>query len=140
MVMLNGYVQRLSIQGNTPIFKCLKLVLDTKVANRIILFSDGAPTDDLEYDDETYLKEAKLPKYCAQFKAAGIPIDTCFIGRDTKNAANFMRELAEGTDGIFLHFTGPETFKAGLKYLSPGKRHLLANAELKAKIQRGEEI
>ena len=143
MAMLNMYVQGLQIVAGTPIFKRLKFVLDKLMSNRIILFSDGAPTDRLggSYEEDNYVQHDKLPEYCTKLIEAKIPVDTCFIGekRDV-SAIEFMQKLAEGTGGIFMHFTGPETFKTGLKYLSPGKRHLLANAEIKEKIQRGEVI
>lgn len=146
MAQLMMYATGLKATGGTPIFAKLKYILEKGDSNHIILFSDGGPTDrnagsNNFFDNDETAEGDQLPIVSARLKAAGIPVDTCFIGatHDTC-AAEFMKQLAELTDGIFMHFTGPETFKSGLKYLSPGKRFMLANAEIKAKIQRGEVI
>jgi hypothetical protein len=51
-----------------------------------------------------------------------------------------LKELAEKTGGIFVHFKDSASLSSSLKYLSPGLRGLLSNPELKAKIERGEKI
>jgi hypothetical protein len=139
---LMTYTIGIKLAGATPIFSNLTRVITRKDSNRIILFSDGGPTDSVMCSNQGQgTATDSLITITTELKNANIPVDTCFIGSSAdKLAITFMRDLAELTGGIALIFTGPETFKAGLKYLSPRTRHLLANAELKERIQRGESI
>ena len=51
-----------------------------------------------------------------------------------------MRRLAEKTGGIFLKFDPAKgvDFKTAFKYLAPGKRLALMDAEFKRKLEAGE--
>jgi hypothetical protein len=51
-----------------------------------------------------------------------------------------LRRIAESTGGIYLRFDNTTSFAKNLKYLSPKYVALLANSELKERIQRGETI
>jgi hypothetical protein len=51
-----------------------------------------------------------------------------------------MKKIAELTNGTFIHFKDVSSLSGGLKYLAPRYRALLANPEIKAKIERGETV
>jgi len=145
--LVNLYVSSLHATGGTPIYKILDKMIESENMTRAVLFSDGSPTDgslmtDYEKKDSFYNRpfataEAAIKKYIAK----EIPIDTIYIGEsDVSDGYKEMKKIAEMTNGTFIHFKDSTSLSKGLKYLAPKYRALLANADLKAKVERGEAI
>jgi len=144
--LINLYVGGLQIKGNTPLYTCLSRMLDDPIT-RGVIFSDGSPTDtrpaynwnqpQLTGDTpQNTLKQDTI----AKAKQKEIPLDCIFIGQAESTGYNEMKWIADQTGGIFIHFQDSKSLSSGLKYLSPGLRGMLVNAEIKAKIERGETI
>lgn len=129
--------------GGTPLYTVLKKLLDNEDITRGVIFSDGSPTDS-HYDwqgssiDQPTSTVKDMSIHDAKQK--GIPIDTIYIGMKGLPGYKEMEWIAEQTGGIFIHFEDSKSLSNNLKYLSPALRPLLMNAELKAKIQKGEQI
>ena len=121
--MVNAYVGGIAATGSTPLWSVLGKMLDTPIT-RAIIFSDGGPTDS-ESDEITKAREKH------------IPVDTVYIGGGD---SAILQDIAERTGGIYLRFDDTTTFAKQMKYLSPRYVALLSNADLKAKIQKGETI
>jgi hypothetical protein len=51
-----------------------------------------------------------------------------------------MEEIAKLTGGIFVWFKDSTSLNHNLKYLAPRYRALLANADMKAKVEKGESL
>lgn len=146
--LINLYVTSLQAStGGTPLFTKMIELLDAPIS-RGILFSDGEPTDEWGiranyYSPDRQLTEGSMSqkeKAITKANEKEIPIDTIFIGWEDSRGFNIMKEIAERTGGIFIHFKDTLSLASNLKYLTPGLRGLLANAEIKEKIQRGEKI
>ena len=134
----------------TPLYTVLKKLLDNEDINRGVIFSDGSPTDSNYVwqggtidTPNTTVKEMSIHSA----KQKQIPIDTIYIGpkedsysHTTAKGYTEMQWIAEQTGGIFIHFEDSQSLSKNLKYLSPALRPLLMNAELKDKIQKGEQI
>jgi hypothetical protein len=117
--------------GGTPLYECIIKTLETEPkATRLVAFSDGQPTGDRA-------KKGVAISLANRYK---IPIDTVYFGAANDSGAAVMKELAEATGGIYLAFDPAKgvSFADSFKYLSPGKRLMLMNAEFKAKLERGE--
>ena len=116
--------------GGTPLFEKIKEAQKaTPSATRFIAFSDGEPNN--------FINEAEV---ISTANVKETPIDTVFFGSTGSSGARVMKNLADKTRGIFLLYdpSKPLSFKDLFKYLSPGKRLMLMNAEFKAKLERGE--
>lgn len=141
------YSNTIWASGGTPIYFKLSELIDTENITRAILFSDGDPTDGrLLQGGENYwgasdsqFKE-RAPKTIAKYVEKKIPIDTIFIGYENSSGFKEMQEIAKQTGGTFLHFTDSSVLRKSLKYLAPKFRGLLANPEIKAKIEKGESV
>ena len=120
------YGMTIPATGGTPLYGKLKQMLDTEPITRAVAFSDGQPTDN-------YQKGICISEY----NNKKVPIDTIFIGTLSYGDKE-MRELAEATGGIFMHFTDASVLAQSFKYLAPAYRALLMNPEVKAKVERGE--
>lgn len=131
---VRSFVNEIWDTGGTPLYTIAQASLERESLTRLIIFSDGAPTDNYGWGNE----EKNEDKTIRLAKEKGIPIDTVGIGGPGMFPA--LVKLSEATGGIFLHFTGPEVFAKQMKYLAPAFRHMLANSEIKEKIQRGETI
>lgn len=140
--VIRMYWSSIGATGGTSLYGRLKeIIADTNIT-RAIAFSDGEPTDSYlitgtgwNSSDKTLAEEVvKI------YKEKKVPVDTVFIGRKDSGGYKEMEELAKQTDGLFIHFTDSASLSRGLKYLTPGLRGLLANAEIKEKIQRGESV
>jgi hypothetical protein len=151
--ILNLYWSSIGATGGTPLYTILKRLIETEKITRAIVFSDGGPTDgrlytntgDSEvnavYDEEvgTYDMPRQVVKLYNNPERK-IPIDTIFIGTKDSTGYKELELLAKLTGGIFIHFTDSSSLTTNLKYLTPGLRGLLANPEIKEKIQRGEKV
>lgn len=123
--IINAFVSGIKATGGTPLHEIMGKMMDNvPKITRGILFSDGSPTDD-EGDVIHKAQEAK------------IPFDTVYIGYGD---SPILRSIAERTGGNYLKFDNTTSFAKNMKYLSPKYVALLSNADLKAKIQRGETI
>jgi hypothetical protein len=143
--LLNLLVASINHSGGTPLYgKTIEMLKSPDSYTRGILFSDGEPTDGTGYysryeeDDSSHrdIKEEMI--YLAVEKT--VPLDTVYIGSADAKGYNLMKEIADRTGGIFIHFKDSSSLSANLKYLAPALRGVLMNAELKAKIERGESI
>lgn len=135
------YTMGIGATGGTPLYTTLNKLLQEQKITRAIAFSDGDPTDGLYqwYDEVAADSKCTHESVIAEYSAKKVPIDTVFIG-DSPSAEKIMKDLAQRTGGTYLHFTKPEDMAKNLKYLAPRYRALLANAEIKAKVERGESI
>lgn len=128
--------------GGTPLYTCLSNMLDANIT-RGVIFSDGSPTDTRPdpYSSQPILGGSTLKQDTInKAKQKEIPLDTIYIGYKDNPGYGEMKWIAEQTGGIFLHFTDSASLNRSLKYLSPGLRPMLMNAELKAKIEKGGTI
>lgn len=117
--------------GGTPLYECIIDTLEASPkATRLVAFSDGQPNGD----------NGKKGIAISLAKRYQIPIDTVYFGAASDRGAVVMKELAEATGGIYIAFDPAKgvSFASAFKYLTPGKRLQLMNAEFKAKLERGE--
>lgn len=137
--ILNAYVRGVWATGGTPLYEITQEALTTNLT-RAILFSDGCPNN--AFPDESESKFSRgHDKTITDAIEARIPLDTVFIGDDhDTRAIEIMKDLADRTGGIFIHFKDTSSLSKNLKYLAPALRAMLMNEEIKAKIQRGETI
>jgi hypothetical protein len=143
--------------GGTPFFNTLKKALQaTPTLTRLIAFTDGAPTDSLEADED---EEAAVQGYHSHqsdtWKASAnviikiahavggekpIPIDTVYFGGGNERNMNLLRYLSDNTGGYFLHFDPAKVnFKTAFKYLAPVNRLRLTSESFRASLERGEQ-
>jgi Mg-chelatase subunit ChlD len=118
---------QIDANGGTPICEQLRFALENIPMTRAVLISDGEPTD----GDPTELRRHVEYGYgsvndgvALDYKEAGIPIDTIFIGDSGKKT---MQQIAEITGGIFIEFRGSDVKKLAeaLRYLTPKHRAML---------------
>jgi hypothetical protein len=145
--LLNIFVMGIQADGGTPLYTTLLKMIENDSITRGVVFSDGSPTDSkLIGHSESW--DSKPPDFAQEiiqkYKDKEIPIDTIFIGfmhgEGTTGGYAEMKKIAELTNGIFIHFTDSSSLSKNLKYLAPRYRALLANAELKEKVSRGESL
>jgi len=109
--------------GGTPIGAALKFAWDWLRSNakqaRIILISDGCPTD---MEDDEILGMALERK--------SIPIDTVGVGArgNVEYNPEFLRRLSELTGGVFCEVSTVRTLLDTILQLSPAQRPLLGPA------------
>lgn len=88
--------------GFTFLDKALEKVKEIDFAyDKVILVSDGAPTD----EDGRSLKGNALLEMTNKAKSIGKPIDVIFIGEKNSNGEKYMLSLAAETNGIALSDT-----------------------------------
>jgi Mg-chelatase subunit ChlD len=146
--LVNLYVSGLQATGGTPIYKILENLITEENITRAVLFSDGSPTDSSclyeEKESGAFSWNSKSPELAKKvikiYNEKEIPIDTIYIGMEGSSGYEEMKELARLTNGTFINFKDSHSLAGGLKYLSPKYRALLANPEIKERIQRGEQI
>lgn len=119
-------VRNINTGNSTPLYRTLKKVLAEPIT-RVVAFSDGEPSD----------KEGTV---IAEYEEKKIPIDTVYINDDFNfnhsydDSSIIMKEIAERTGGIFIHFKGDlASFTKGLKYLAPGFRGMLTSGAVSIK-------
>lgn len=121
------YASTIQATGMTPLYDKLEELLRNNPITRAVAFSDGEPNGH-------YTEQDCVEKYVEK----KVPVDTIYIGQADEHGFAIMRSLAEKTGGIFLHFTNTSVLSKSLKYLSPRLRYMLENAELKAKVEKGQ--
>jgi len=132
--------------GGTPLFSVTMKALNTgPTLTRMIIFTDGEPTDSLvEYDSraekEDLLRNADI--VIARANELKAPIDTVYFGPDAEynqRAIKFLKYLAEKTGGYFLHFDPAKvSFAKAFKYLAPANRLMLASESVRREIESGK--
>jgi Mg-chelatase subunit ChlD len=130
--LINAYLGPVRATSGTPLYGTMKKILTDFNITRGILFSDGGSTDKtVDYEEEI---EEPAVQLAIEKK---IPFDTVYIGGGSSPE---LKHIADVTGGVYLEFTDTSIFARQMKYLSPRYVALLANAELKAKVERGENI
>lgn len=122
--VLKIYVNKIEATRSTPLWAVLGRMLRETPITRAILFSDGGPTD--KEGDEVNVAREKH-----------IPVDCVYIGC---GESEVLKRIADCTGGNYLRFADTTTFAKQMKYLSPKYVALLSNADLKARIEKGETI
>lgn len=133
MISVAMLAKEFQADQSTPLYTTLEAMLDKESMTRGVIFSDGAPTDYPNKDTENM-------DIIDRYAARKIPIDTIFLGSETAGGAQVLKEIADRTGGIFMHFTSGSNFAKALKYLAPGFRGMLMNQEIIDKLQKGEKI
>ncbi len=136
--------------GGTPLYNALDQLLIHEDITRGVIFSDGSPTDSNYHNtagqEDLNCRTLTMKEFTIQrAKTKQIPVDTIYIGDggtpdNRPDGYKEMQWIAEQTGGLFIHFSDSASLNKSLKYLSPALRPLLANAELKAKIEKGGTI
>jgi hypothetical protein len=141
--------------GNTPFFNTCKTALEsTPKLTRLVVFTDGSPTDELaaDYGEELdtfygsksnpWIHSADIIIKIAKSTSAGIPIDTVFFGPDNEWSARereLLKYLSDSTGGFFMVFDPAKVnFRTAFKYLAPVNRLQLTSGSFRAAIERGE--
>ncbi len=145
---------QLTLAG-TPMFNTmLKAVKESPLLTRMVVFTDGSPTDQLNAEEEselqpfwgsdrsTWIESANIIiKLCKQFGGEKcIPIDTVFFGGEyAKAEMDLLRYLSDKTGGFFLHFNPAKVnFKTAFKYLAPVNRLMLSSGIVREEIESGK--
>lgn len=133
----------------TPLFGCVKgNVVREPLLTRGVLFSDGGPNDELVPRKEEWPKETEstldywkrnADKACEFLVEHKIPMDTVFFGSASNtNEIEFMKYVAEITEGYFLHFDPAKVnFRTAFKYLAPVNRLMLASESVRREVESG---
>ena len=126
--------------GGTPLFRRLEELLEEeRILNRIVLFTDGSPTD--SYGVPFIEKAARLLRD-RSVKARNISIDTVFFGTTdlyTSRERELLQFLSSETGGIFLVFDPSKTnFAKAFKYLAPPSRLMLASESFRKEVEEGK--
>jgi hypothetical protein len=144
--LLNIFVMGIKATGGTPLYTILLKMIENESITRGVVFSDGSPIDSKIIGVSEHW-DSKPPDFALgvikRYTDKEIPIDTIFIGEcydNTSGGYAEMKKIAEMTGGIFIHFKDSQSLSSNLKYLAPRYRALLANAELKEKVQKGESL
>jgi Mg-chelatase subunit ChlD len=128
--------------GGSPLFSTIMKALDlTPYLTRMVVFTDGEPTDSLaEYDPRLSNLLRSADVVIAKAKERSSPIDTVFFGSEAygQTAIKFLKYLAEQTGGYFLHFDPSKvSFAKAFKYLAPVNRLMLSSESVRKEIESG---
>lgn len=104
--------------GSTPLFGALQLAWGAlhKVPRRIILITDGVPTDATQ---EEIISEARSRS--VEIMAIGIP--------GAEYDSGFLKQLAEATGGQFAEAGDPLSLSKALKAATPTERAMLGSGK-----------
>lgn len=150
LVLLANYVDAAPFNGGgTPFFgACMRVLSLSPFCNRLIVFSDGSPTDSLNPGQRNY--EEVFDHYsanvvCSKAIEHKCVVDTVFFGENYKSRGEdcgevqLMKYIAEKTGGIFLHFDPSKVnFATAFKYLAPVNRMMLASESFRAEVESGK--
>jgi len=132
--------------GSTPLFGTMKRVLTEldPAINRMIVFTDGSPTDNLDHSPVPMGSQPSTALTIYHERDANIIItlaleqkiliDTIFFGSEEwgGEAITLLKYLAEKTGGIFMIFDPQKVdFRKSLKYLAPTNRLMLTAGKVK---------
>lgn len=127
-MLIDMFVNGIFELGSTPLYATLRQAVLNEPINHAIVFSDGIP----DLSDRNHSED--VINLCKEKK---IKVDTCYIG---SGESPELKMLAEKTGGIYLNFDNPNVFAQNMKYLAPTYRAMLANPEVKARIEKGEKL
>lgn len=128
LITMAMQIKTIEAIGGTPLIATLHKMLKENNLTRSIVFSDGYPND------------ARMDYVVGLAKELKVPVDTVYFGGDQPEPIRFMKELAERTGGIFLHFDPSKmNFRTAFKYLSPGYYGMLADKSFVADIEAGRK-
>lgn len=132
--------------GGTPLFEAMMKALSAApFSTRLVVFTDGQPTDSLVPYDSERSKERhewydSADVVITKAKEHSNPIDTVFFGESQYNEQEIklLKYLSDSTGGFFLHFDPkkPNIWKS-LKYLAPVNRLMLASESFRAEVENG---
>ena len=142
--------------GGTPLFtKMLEGLNSEPTINRMIVFTDGSPTDKLlPYDQYppsgTNEVEGSLGIYhrtdanivVERALEKKVVIDTIFFGSEQYHTREIalLKYLAEKTGGYFMIFDPSKVdFRKALKYLAPVNRLMLSDGATRKAIEEGRK-
>jgi Mg-chelatase subunit ChlD len=117
--ILKTTISRFSACSDTPMRWVLEDVVRSISTTRVVLVSDGHPSD-FSIDD----CKPTPPSWLTPYIEMGIPIDCVHI--TDGGGEDVMKYLAEKTGGVFVAFRNIDTFVKKFKYLTPRYRALLA--------------
>ena len=146
--------------GSTPFFNTCKAALEaTPVLTRLIAFTDGSPTDELQAEErETGAIQGFYSRGADSWKASAdviitiakntlkdgkcVPVDTVFFGVDSewsKRERELLKYLSDATGGYFMVFDPAKVnFRTAFKYLAPVNRLMLASSSVRSEIENGK--
>jgi Mg-chelatase subunit ChlD len=139
---IETYVMGLDVKGSTPMKRALLEILNRLSCTRVVLVSDGEPTDWHEVVYQTDTQEEKkraIKETLGGYIKLSIPIDCIHIGKDTKGE-DLLKLVAEVTGGIYVKFKDVERLMTGLSYLTPAKRLLLTSGQLNTALLGADEV
>ncbi len=141
--------------GRTPFFNTCKHALEaTPKLTRLVAFTDGSPTDELESEASTEVQQYwgnnqdrwmhSADVIITVSKSLGtVPIDTVFFGpaaEYTQRQRDLLKYLSDQTGGFFMVFDPAKVnFKTAFKYLAPVNRLQLTSGSFRAALERGEK-
>jgi len=147
------------VLGGTPMFNTmLKAMKESPLLTRMVVFTDGSPTDKLDSESDTVIQDywgsgadtwrrsadviIDLAKRFGGEKC--IPIDTIFFGPATdytQKQRDLLKYLSDQTGGFFMVFDPAKVnFKTAFKYLAPVNRLQLTSGNFRAALERGEKL
>ena len=134
--------------GGTPLYTTmLRSLKATPVLTRLIVFTDGQPTDNLvnwdassELDSRWHNMKRNADEVIKVALELHVPIDTVFFGDESdQEAIRLLKYFAEQTGGYFLHFDPKKVnFRTAFKYLAPSMRLMLASESVRKEIESGK--
>lgn len=127
-------IYTLKASGETPMYEALTKLPENYKMTRVVLISDGAPTDWQEGETLEELKDSRVLRHYIQNK---IPID-CVHADRSSYGEEILKNIAEATGGIFVKFDNMKNLTKGLKYLSPKRRLMLTSGQ--AQIEGAREV
>lgn len=138
-------IEHIKTDGATPLYRTISEALAApEGSTRLIVFSDGSPTDTEEETNYPIAKaiEKKIPIDTVYLQE---PVDTSYgpayssrAQERSKKEKDLLQLIANRTGGIFLVFDRSKVnFSHAFKYLAPSKRHLLLSASFKADVEAG---
>jgi uncharacterized protein YegL len=124
----------LKASGGTPMYSCLKNLPELCSITRVVLISDGEPTDWREDQDLDSLRKSEVLRFFIENK---VSIDTIHASKQSQGE-EILRNIAEVTGGIFIKFQDIKNLTKGLRYLSPRRRLRLTSGQ--AQIEGATEV
>jgi Mg-chelatase subunit ChlD len=139
---IETHVMGLDVKGSTPMKGALLKILNSFSCTRVVLVSDGEPTDwhDAVYQADTQEKKRWVIKETlGGYISFSVPIDCVHIGKDTRGE-DLLKLIAEVTGGIYVKFKDVARLMTGLSYLTPAKRLLLTSGQLNTALLGADEV
>lgn len=143
--------------GGTPFFNTIMRALKaTPKLTRMVVFTDGSPTDVLEAEKEETSSLVGYYSFNSQQgwissadvvikhtkELGNIPVDTIFFGpvtTYTEKPRELLKYLADKTGGFFMVFDPAKVnFRTAFKYLAPVNRLMLTSGSFRASLEAGE--